>query len=729
MNKRQPITLTKQSDGSITLHSTIDLKAGVKIDAEAGVIDNVSVITRGPAMGHGFEIDDTMLGQVVKFINAKKAKGVKSRLGHPSYLGGDAIETRVGKITNARLDGEQVRATFTFGKYANSTPRGDLRGYLLGLAEDDSSSIGLSIVFKPGKFEERADKRTGLTMPPLARCEDVLAVDWVDDPAANPGGLLSQPNNPAGNSPAIGASLMNPILRAYLISLGLKTDATDTEAVTYLSALTGEQKTIANALAKPAPAPTPVTPPVTPPTSLSQADIAAEVARQVALAKAAADTAEATRKSEITALAKSSPRLGDAWALQMINGGFDINAVKAEAIKKLAADYAPIGTISVGDNLNLSTIGPAMTDAIVLRAGAIKLAKPHERANEFRGLRLHDMARQHFLAHGVRDAMQLSVADMAVLLSPREFRRRYPSLAQGTSDFANILTDAQNKTLRQAYLEAPSQWAIWARRATAPDFRTIHRTALSASPNLTAINEGGGINYVTLGDGKETYALVEYNGGLKFTRRAFINDDTDALGRAPMLQGMAAKRKEDDVAFAILTANAALADGGLLFNNTAVTTTGGHANVGTTGVISVTTLGEMRKLMRKQKDPKNAAFLNLRAKFLIVPAALESVAEQYTSSGFVAAASSSINPFAQGKPSALIPIVEPRLDDSSATAYYTVADNSTIDTVEVCFLDGEPEPVLTQETDFDTEDLKYKVRHTVAAKAIDFRGMCKNAGA
>jgi hypothetical protein len=37
--------------------------------------------------------------------------------------------------------------------------------------------------------------------------------------------------------------------------------------------------------------------------------------------------------------------------------------------------------------------------------------------------------------------------------------------------------------------------------------------------------------------------------------------------------------------------------------------------------------------------------------------------------------------------------------------------------------------VLKQEIDFDTDDMKFAVRHTVAAKAIDYRGLYKNAGA
>ncbi len=52
-----------------------------------------------------------------------------------------------------------------------------------------------------------------------------------------------------------------------------------------------------------------------------------------------------------------------------------------------------------------------------------------------------------------------------------------------------------------------------------------------------------------------------------------------------------------------------------------------------------------------------------------------------------------------------------------------------IDTGEVAFLDDEPEPVARQETEFDTEDLKFAIRHTLAAAALGWQGFYKNVGA
>jgi hypothetical protein len=73
-----------------------------------------------------------------------------------------------------------------------------------------------------------------------------------------------------------------------------------------------------------------------------------------------------------------------------------------------------------------------------------------------------------------------------------------------------------------------------------------------------------------------------------------------------------------------------------------------------------------------------------------VPAALETAADQYTSANYVAAVQTSINPFAQNGRTPLIPVVEPRLDDTSATVWYLAADNARIDTVEASFLMASP---------------------------------------
>ena len=75
---------------------------------------------------------------------------------------------------------------------------------------------------------------------------------------------------------------------------------------------------------------------------------------------------------------------------------------------------------------------------------------------------------------------------------------------------------------------------------------------------------------------------------------------------------------------------------------------------------------------------------------------------------------------------ALQPVIEARL---TGNQWYLSADPARIDTVEYMFLEGEEGVFTEQRVGFEVDGLQVKARHAFAAKAIDFRGMYKNAGA
>ncbi len=58
-----------------------------------------------------------------------------------------------------------------------------------------------------------------------------------------------------------------------------------------------------------------------------------------------------------------------------------------------------------------------------------------------------------------------------------------------------------------------------------------------------------------------------------------------------------------------------------------------------------------------------------------------------------------------------------------------VADPSRIDTVEFAYLDGQEGVYIETRAGFEVDGLEIKARHDFAAKAIDWRGLYKNAGA
>ena len=143
-----------------------------RVDRETGVILGVAVITIGPALGHGVDIDATTLSQVKTSAETYK-NGLKVKMTH----GGDAGDI-IGYLTGFRVDGSTLRADFHLLK---ASPH---REYVFEIAETIPDTFGMSI-----SFSGPDEKREGKT---FARCVEIYSCDLVAEPAANPTGLFSE---------------------------------------------------------------------------------------------------------------------------------------------------------------------------------------------------------------------------------------------------------------------------------------------------------------------------------------------------------------------------------------------------------------------------------------------------------------------------------------------------------------------------------------------------------
>lgn len=180
-----------------------------RVDADNKVIKDVAVITKGEALGHGMWIDNEFMSQVVKFGAAKTGRGVKCRFTHPG-LSADGLGTMVGWVNNFRFDEStgvpRVIGDLKISETARSSPtHGDIGGYVLSLAEEDPEAFGLSISFGQDPeamekfYREHCEEDGEFKSPdednvnhyPHVRLAQLYAVDVVDTPAANPGGLFS----------------------------------------------------------------------------------------------------------------------------------------------------------------------------------------------------------------------------------------------------------------------------------------------------------------------------------------------------------------------------------------------------------------------------------------------------------------------------------------------------------------------------------------------------------
>ncbi len=424
------------------------------------------------------------------------------------------------------------------------------------------------------------------------------------------------------------------------------------------------------------------------------------IKREAGEAAALAERQRGVEIREACALAGLEPTIAEGF----IARGISADEVRREAMTKMAERSRAQEVTSRADIVTVRDETDTLRDmvgAALLHRFNPKNDLP-EGAREFRGQSLMEISRDLLERRGIktRGMDRLQIATRAL---------------EGTSDLANIVAAVANKTLRAAYRSAPRTFTRWARQTTAPDFKTLTRVALSDAPALEKVNESGEFKRGAFTDGKETYNLITVGKIIGISRQAVINDDLNAFTRIPELFGFAAANYESDTVYGILTANAALSDSVALFHAT-------HGNLGS-GAIAVAGLDSARAAMRIQKTPSGAV-MNLAPAFLIVPAAKETLANQYTSADFVSAKSSDINPFKN----ALEVVVEGRLDATSTSVWYAAADPAQIDTVEYCYLEGQEGVYLETRMGFEVDGVEIKARLDFASKAIEHRGLYKSTG-
>jgi len=172
--------------------------AGAQIDRENGVIRGIALNQVGPAKGHGVQLDQSFVNDVVRLGNEQGRAGLKVRYGHPTMCGNALLDAPfIGRVKNLYTDGETARGDLFLSNSAMETPAGDLYERVLAMAEEDADMFGMSIVFMPGlsyrvdkdgeRYEEGTPEFSQLTGEPFATIEKLYGVDVVDEGAATDG--------------------------------------------------------------------------------------------------------------------------------------------------------------------------------------------------------------------------------------------------------------------------------------------------------------------------------------------------------------------------------------------------------------------------------------------------------------------------------------------------------------------------------------------------------------
>lgn len=393
-----------------------------------------------------------------------------------------------------------------------------------------------------------------------------------------------------------------------------------------------------------------------------------------------------------------------------IKEGKSVDEVRSIILNKVKAERTALaaGNVQVTGEAEADKIRAAAVDGLLLRGNIIREADADKSANEFRSMSMRDLAIECLSREGVSNAHRMSDEEL------------FRAAVTPDSQFTAIVDNTVKKSMATAYKAAEPTFDKWCGIGSTSDFKEAAHYQLSEAGELLPLTQSGEIKFDEMKDSKVTKKVLTYARGFGFTRQALINDDLGILTKIPAAYVRAALRGRNKLVYKVLAGNDNIYDGKKLFH-------ADHNNLGTAGALSVNTLAELTKLMRKQKNLRGKETLNIKPEFLIVPAAQEAKAAQLlVSTADPAGANSGV---ANIYRNALNLIVDAELDDYSENAYYVAANPADIDTIEVTYLNGNQQPILESQVGFDFVGIRWRILDDFGVTALDFRGLAKNAGA
>ncbi len=311
-----------------------------------------------------------------------------------------------------------------------------------------------------------------------------------------------------------------------------------------------------------------------------------------------------------------------------------------------------------------------------------------------------------------------------------------------TADFTGLVKNTMNKIVANTWERlgrAGYDW--WSRVARVEHFtslQTITGTLVGTVGTLPSIAEGAEYPQLPVGDSPETASFVKYGGYIPLTLELIDRDETFKLREYPRELASAGLRRISALVAAIFTANSgagpSMADGGALFNSTAVTTAGGHANLRTTALSAnewdavATAIYNQPMLVKNEvgltgTGPKMA----INPRFLLVPRALQLAAMKVLYPTLENTANIYSENQQRGQPGDVVTVPE----WTDATDWAAVCDPTVAPAIyvgerfgvmpEVFIASDERSPAV-----FMNDEHRLKVRQFVAVWVNDFRPLHKS---
>lgn len=433
---------------------------------------------------------------------------------------------------------------------------------------------------------------------------------------------------------------MNPELRAYLESIGLRKDATDAEAQSFYRGLQGEQRTRADGLANgqrgepanpptpPAPEPTRTAPPVTPPTPpAGETDVERGARLENERVRAIQELAGNDVSPEMVRQA-----IADRWDVARASREFLTHVRQARN-----PSTPPAGPSVHSRSHEVDCNLRSLTAAMAMQAG---IDDPTTvRLHNGRGLvgRNERLTEQDAdLGHGLRTISAYDLArECARLDTGRWIRDPDEALRTALSgaSLSYVFSTNVYASLMAGWDRVGDTTTGWCDEEDVPNFMTQEDITLTGNAVPDPLPRGKTASHATASDSHEQYKIARFAKQIVFDEQDFIDDRLGALMRMQAELGEGCRMLRPNLVYALILENPALGDTGQVFNATAVATTGGHANLGTAALADAS-LKAAITAMGKQRIGDDV--LNISPRYLIVPADLSWTADGLTTTASLA---------------------------------------------------------------------------------------------
>jgi hypothetical protein len=310
-----------------------------------------------------------------------------------------------------------------------------------------------------------------------------------------------------------------------------------------------------------------------------------------------------------------------------------------------------------------------------------------------------------------------------------------------TSDFTGLVKNAMNKIVVNTWDQlGRAGYTWWEKVALVEHFNTLNQITgvlVGTVGDLPAVAEGAAYNELVVGDSPETASFVKYGGYIPLTLELIDRDQVHKLRQYPRELAAAGLRKISSLVAAIFTqasgVGPTMADGGALFNSTAVTSAGGHANLLTTAlsaaqwdVVQAAVFNQPMFIKNTSGVYGSGPKMGINPRYLLVPRALQLTGKQILYPSWERQANITAENQQLGQPGDVVVVPEwtdandwaAACDPALAPAIFIGERFGLMPQIFIAGDDGSPAV-------FTNDESRLKVRHFLAVWVNDFRPLHK----